>query len=385
VTAIGIIGGDPNKLNKTGYTKGDLVAADTTGTLQRVPVGPNADVLTADSADTKGVDWQVPSGGGGGSPSNTVVTETSFGQASTAGVAAPYSRGDHTHGTPAAPATISPATTVTSETAFGIAPVVGTGVLYARNDHTHGSPTAPTAASVGAQPLDSDLTTIAGLTATTDSFMQAKASAWSARTVAQVLADLAVPGTTFQPLDSDLTTIASLTATTDNVIQSVASAWASRTPAQLKATLALVKGDVGLGNVDNTSDATKFANTPLTGTTTGTNLTLAGRLLITPDTLTDASTVAVDASLGNHFRLLLTASGHTLGNPTNAVDGQKILFEIIQAAGGGDTLALDTKFAFGLGITSFTMTATANKRDFIGVVYNSSADKFYVIALAQGY
>lgn len=63
-----------------------------------------------------------------------------------------------------------------------------------------------------------------------------------------------------QPLDSDLTTIAGLTATTDNVIQSVGSAWASRTPAQLKTTLALAKGDVGLGNVDNTSDATKKAD-----------------------------------------------------------------------------------------------------------------------------
>lgn len=40
------------------------------------------------------------------------------------------------------------------------------------------------------QPVDSDLTTIAGLTATTDSFLQAKASAWAARTVAQVSADL---------------------------------------------------------------------------------------------------------------------------------------------------------------------------------------------------
>lgn len=64
-----------------------------------------------------------------------------------------------------------------------------------------------------------------------------------------------------QPLDSDLATIAGLTATTDNVIQSVSSAWASRTPAQLKATLALVKGDVGLGNVDNTSDAAKPVST----------------------------------------------------------------------------------------------------------------------------
>lgn len=42
-----------------------------------------------------------------------------------------------------------------------------------------------------------------------------------------------------QPLDADLTTIAGLTPTTDNVIQSVAGSWASRTIAQLKATLGL--------------------------------------------------------------------------------------------------------------------------------------------------
>ena len=65
----------------------------------------------------------------------------------------------------------------------------------------------------------------------------------------------------YQPLDADLTTIAALTPTTNNVIQSVAGAWASRTVAQLKTTLALVKGDVGLGNVDNTSDANKPIST----------------------------------------------------------------------------------------------------------------------------
>lgn len=42
-----------------------------------------------------------------------------------------------------------------------------------------------------------------------------------------------------QPLDADLTTIAGLTATTDNFIVSVASAWASRTPTQVKTTLGL--------------------------------------------------------------------------------------------------------------------------------------------------
>lgn len=57
-----------------------------------------------------------------------------------------------------------------------------------------------------------------------------------------------------QPLDGDLTTIAGLTATTDNIIQSVGSAWASRTPTQVKTALSL-------NNVDNTSDVNKPVST----------------------------------------------------------------------------------------------------------------------------
>jgi hypothetical protein len=41
-------------------------------------------------------------GGAGGTPSNSVVTEQSFGQADSPGTSSEYSRGDHTHGTPAA-------------------------------------------------------------------------------------------------------------------------------------------------------------------------------------------------------------------------------------------------------------------------------------------
>lgn len=48
---------------------------------------------------------EIGSGGGGPpiSPSGTVESETAFGQASDAGAASSYSRGDHTHGTPASP------------------------------------------------------------------------------------------------------------------------------------------------------------------------------------------------------------------------------------------------------------------------------------------
>lgn len=44
------------------------------------------------------------SGGGGGTPATTVVTETAFGQASAVGTSTDYARADHTHGTPATPA-----------------------------------------------------------------------------------------------------------------------------------------------------------------------------------------------------------------------------------------------------------------------------------------
>jgi hypothetical protein len=166
MAAIGYTGGDPSKLDAGGYIKGDVVAANASGVLTPVPVGPDTDVLTADSVAAEGVDWQAGGGGGGGTPSNTVVTETTFGQASTAGVATAYSRGDHTHGTPATPSMPVPATTVTSETTFGIAPAVGVAAPYAREDHTHGSPTAPTAASVGADPAGTGAAQAAAVAAT---------------------------------------------------------------------------------------------------------------------------------------------------------------------------------------------------------------------------
>lgn len=54
---------------------------------------------------------------------------------------------------------------------------------------------AAAAAQAASQPLDADLTTIAGLTATTDNFIQSKAGAWASRTIAQVKTDLSISGT----------------------------------------------------------------------------------------------------------------------------------------------------------------------------------------------
>lgn len=101
-------------------------------------------------------------------------------------------------------------------------------------------------------------------------------------------------------------------------------------------------------------------------------------------TLTDAATIATDASLGNHFRVTL-GGNRTLGQPTNPTDGQKIIYEIIQDGTGSRTLAYNSVFAFGTDVASPTLTTTANKRDFIGFVYNSTATKWYCLAVSKGY
>ena len=116
-----------------------------------------------------------------------------------------------------------------------------------------------------------------------------------------------------QPLDTDLTTIAGLTATTDNVIQSAGSAWASRTPAQLKTTLALTKADVGLGNVDNTADTAK----PVSTAQAAADALKADKTTTVTTTapLTGSGTLAANLTLGvAQFSTTATTSGVVPGS-----------------------------------------------------------------------
>jgi Cu/Ag efflux protein CusF len=68
-------------------------------------------------------------------------------------------------------------------------------------------------------------------------------------------------GATVEAHDTDLTSIAGLSPTNDDIIQRKSGAWTNRTPSQLKTDLSLTKSDVGLGNVDNTSDTNKPVST----------------------------------------------------------------------------------------------------------------------------
>lgn len=96
----------------------------------------------------------------------------------------------------------------------------------------------------------------------------------TSRSAAQLLSDIGAQAAgNYQPLNSNLTTIAGLTATTDNFIVSVAGAWASRTPAEVKTTLLL-------NNVTNESKATMFTNASFTGTFTPPDGTISNQKLV---------------------------------------------------------------------------------------------------------
>jgi hypothetical protein len=63
VTAYIVVDSDPSKVDVAGYTFGDVLAADATGTLQPVAIGTDTDVLTADSTEAESVEW-APAGAG---------------------------------------------------------------------------------------------------------------------------------------------------------------------------------------------------------------------------------------------------------------------------------------------------------------------------------
>lgn len=64
-----------------------------------------------------------------------------------------------------------------------------------------------------------------------------------------------------QTSSAELTAIAAITPAANDLIQRKSGAWTNRTPVQVKADLGLAKADVGLGSVDNTSDAAKPVST----------------------------------------------------------------------------------------------------------------------------
>lgn len=113
-----------------------------------------------------------------------------------------------------------------------------------------------------------------------------------------------------------------------------------------------------------------LASPTLTGTTT------VAKFIETPVALTDASTITVDASLGNLFRVTLGGS-RTMGAPSNATDGQQILFELLQDGTGSRTITW-TSGSGGYQFDAQTpvLQTAAAKRDYVAFTYSTAATRW---------
>lgn len=99
-------------------------------------------------------------------------------------------------------------------------------------------------------------------------------------------------------------------------------------------------------------------------------------------TLTDAASIAVDASVYSNFRVVLGGS-RTLANPTGLFNGQQLFFRIKQDATGNRTLNYGSMYKFPGG-TLPVLSTGANALDVLSCQYDST-DNSLVCIVNKGF
>jgi hypothetical protein len=100
--------------------------------------------------------------------------------------------------------------------------------------------------------------------------------------------------------------------------------------------------------------------------------------------LTDAATIAVDASLGNDFRVTI-AGNRTMGTPANPTNGEQIIFQITQGSGAPYTITWASGYQFSAGLPQPTLSTSAGQTDLLGFVYNATTGTWLLAAFLNGF
>jgi hypothetical protein len=100
--------------------------------------------------------------------------------------------------------------------------------------------------------------------------------------------------------------------------------------------------------------------------------------------LTDATTIAVDASLGNDFRVTISGN-RTMDNPANPSNGQEIIFQVTQGPGGSFTLNWGTGYEFSSTLPQPVLSTTAGQTDLLGFIYNTARSAWLLASFVNGF
>jgi hypothetical protein len=179
------------------------------------------------------------------------------------------------------------------------------------------------------------------------------------------------PNPTFA--DGDITTIAALDSATAGALVTDGAGWIRKTYAQLKTALGLVASDVGLGSVDNTSNATERA-----ATRTLTNARITKRI----GTTASSATITADADAHDQYNVTAQAAAIAMANPTGTpTDGQMLMYRFKDNGTARAFTWSGSQFR-ALGVTLPT-TTVISKTLYIGTVWNAADTKWDVIATGQ--
>jgi predicted flap endonuclease-1-like 5' DNA nuclease len=200
-----------------------------------------------------------------------------------------------------------------------------------------------------------------------------------------------------QNSSADLTSISGLTPTNDDVLQRKAGSWTNRTIAQLKTDLAVTKSDVGLANVDNTSDASKpvstaqqtaldlkapLASPTFTGTVSGITKAMVGLTNVdnTADTAKPVST-AQQTALNLKANLASPTFTGTVAGITSTMVGLGNVDNTSDATKNAAAVTLTNKT---IASPAFTGTPTGLTKSHVGLAnVDNTADTAKPVSTAQ--